>query len=114
VVNAVVIAAADRREEFATARLIGLTRAQVVRAALWESLAVLAVGVLLGSAAATIAIAGVALGVSDIVGTAVVRVPWQLFGATLVTATVIVSVTSVVSALAATRQRPIAVAAARR
>ncbi len=47
-VNAVVIAASDRRSEFAAARVTGLTRGQVVFAALAESLAVVAIGVLLG------------------------------------------------------------------
>jgi putative ABC transport system permease protein len=37
IVNAAVIAGADRREEFAALRLTGLTRGQVIRTALTES-----------------------------------------------------------------------------
>jgi putative ABC transport system permease protein len=44
----VVIAGSDRREEFAVARLTGLTRAQVVRATLTESLTVTGLGIGLG------------------------------------------------------------------
>ena len=111
--NAVVIAAADRREEFAIARLTGLSRAQVVRTALWESLTVVAIGVLLGGLAAAGTVLGVSGAVSDIVGTRVVSAPWSLFGAVTVGATLIVGVTTVLTALASTRDKPIAVAAAR-
>jgi putative ABC transport system permease protein len=111
--NAVVIAAADRREEFAIARLTGLSRAQVVRTALWESLTVVAIGVLLGGLAAGGTVLGVSGAVSDIVGTRVVSAPWSLFGAVTVGATLIVGVTTVLTALASTRDKPIAVAAAR-
>src|SRR5699024_4197170 len=52
VINAVVIAAADRRGEFAVARLSGLTRKQVVGMAVLESSIVTAAGVLLGGLAA--------------------------------------------------------------
>ncbi len=111
--NAVVIAAADRREEFAIARLTGLSRAQVVRTALWESLTVVAVGTVLGGLAAGGTVLGVSRAVSDIVGTRVVSAPWSLFGAAAVGATLIVGVTTVLTALATTRDKPIAVAAAR-
>lgn len=36
VINAVVIAGADRREELATARLTGLSRSDVIRASVWS------------------------------------------------------------------------------
>ena len=52
VVNSVVIAAAARRREFAEARVTGMTRGQVVRAALLESSAVTAAGLVLGGLAA--------------------------------------------------------------
>jgi putative ABC transport system permease protein len=111
--NAVVIAAADRREEFAIARLTGLSRAQVVRVALWESLIVVVVGGLLGGLAAGGTVLGVSAAVSDIVGSRVIVVPWSLFATVTVGAALIVGVTTVLTALAATRDKPIAVAAAR-
>jgi putative ABC transport system permease protein len=103
-VNAVVIAAADRTAEFATARLTGLTRRQVVRAALWESLAVVVVGVLLGGLAAAGTVTGASAAVSNIVGATVVSVPWLLFAALAAGAALVVGVASVLTALAATRQ----------
>ncbi len=74
-VNAVVIAGAERRAEFAVLRLSGLTRRQVVTAALVESTAVTVIGLLLGALVAAGALIGVAGGTQGIVD-----VPWQLFG----------------------------------
>jgi putative ABC transport system permease protein len=112
-VNAVVIGAASRRAEFAIARLTGLSRAQVVRMALWESMAVVVVGVVLGGIAAAFTIGGVAAGVSDVVGSRVLPLPWTMFGVLTLGAVVIVGTTSVLTTLAATRRSPIRAAAAK-
>lgn len=112
-VNAVVIGAASRRAEFAIARLTGLSRSQVVRMALWESMAVVLVGVVLGGVAAAFTIGGVAAGVSDVVGSRVVPLPWTMFGVLTLGAVAIVGVTSVLTTLAATRRSPIGAAAAK-
>ncbi|MEU7482163.1 ABC transporter permease [Lentzea sp. NPDC042327] len=74
-VNAVVIAGAERRAEFAVLRLSGLTRRQVTTAALIESTVVTVVGLLLGALVAAGALIGVAGGTGG-----VVAVPWGLFG----------------------------------
>ncbi len=113
VVNAVVIASADRREEFAIARLSGLSRTQVVRAALWESLTVTTVGVLLGGAVAAGSVSGAAAAVSEIVGTPVSATPWSLFAVVALTATMLVTLTTLVTTLSATRMPPVAMAGAR-
>src|SRR4051812_39665331 len=111
-VNAVVIGAASRRAEFAIHRLTGLSRAQVVRMALWESMAVVVVGVVLGGVAAAVTIGGVAAGVSDVVGSRVVTLPWTMFGVLTLGAVTIVAMTSVLTTLAATTRSPISAAAA--
>jgi putative ABC transport system permease protein len=103
-VNAVVIAASDRGPEFAAFRLTGMSRGQVVRAALWESLAVVAVGVLLGGLAAAGTLVGLTAAISNMIGVTVVTVPWQLFGALAVGSATVVGATSVVTTLAATRR----------
>jgi putative ABC transport system permease protein len=103
-VNAVVIAAADRGPEFAAFRLTGMSRGQVVRAALWESLAVVAVGVLLGGLAATGTLVGLTVAISSMIGLTVVTVPWQLFGALALGSAAVVGATSVLTTLAATRR----------
>lgn len=103
-VNAVVIAAADRGPEFAAFRLTGMSRGQVVRAALWESLAVVAVGVLLGGLAAAGTLVGLTVAISSMIGLTVVTVPWQLFGALALGSAAVVGATSVLTTLAATRR----------
>lgn len=113
VINAVVIAGADRREELATARLTGLSRSDVIRASVWESLALAAVGVALGGAAAATTLVGVTSGVSDVVGTNVVTIPWLLIGATGLGTTLIVTVSSAATAAAATSRSAISVAGAK-
>ncbi len=113
IVNAVVIGAASRRSEFAIHRLTGLSRAQVVRMALCESMAVAVVGVVLGGIAAAFTIGGVAAGVSDVVGSRVAPLPWTMFGVLTLGAVVIVAVTSMLTTLAATTRSPIRAAAAK-
>ena len=112
-INAVVISAAPRRADFAIARLTGLSRRQVVGMALWESMTVVTVGVIVGAFAAGGTIVGVTVAVSEIVGTRVMATPWALFGALTVGVAVIVGLSSVLTTLAATRQSAIDVAGAR-
>lgn len=112
-VNAVVISASDRRNEFAAARVTGLTRGQVVRTALAESMGVVTIGLLLGTLAAAGTIAGVAFGVKDMIGISALSPPWALLGAVAAGATLVVAVTSVVTTLTATRTPPIRLVAAR-
>ena len=112
-VNAVVISAAPRRAEFGIARLTGLTRRQVIRMALWESLTVVAIGVFVGALAAAGTIAGATAAVSEIIGTRVVATPWLLFGGVAVGVAVIVGLTSFLTTLAATSQPAVDVAGAR-
>lgn len=113
IVNAVVIACADRTTEFATARLTGLTRRQVVHTALWESLAVVVVGLVLGGLAAAGTVTGVSAAVSGIVGAAVISVPWQLFAGIAAATTLVVAAASVATTLAATRRPAVTYAGSR-
>lgn len=113
IVNAVVVAGADRREEFATLRLTGLTRTQVIRVALAESGAVVLAGTLLGSfvaAGTTISMSAV---VTSLVGERVVAVPWMLCGLVVAAVTLAVGITTLLTATAMTRTDPIAAAGAR-
>ena len=112
-INAVVISTAPRRADFAIARLTGLSRKQVVAMALWESLTVVTVGVIVGAFAAGGTILAVTVAVSEIVGTQVTATPWALFGAVTVGGAAIVGLSSVLTTLAATRQSAIDVAGAR-
>jgi putative ABC transport system permease protein len=107
VVNAVVIAAGERRREFAVARLTGLTREQVVGCALLESSVVTVTGLLLGW------LAGLAtlIGISGVAGTLVV--PWGIFWLTVLGAFLVVGAASVWTSRTATRPAPISVAGPR-
>jgi putative ABC transport system permease protein len=112
-VNAVVISASDRSAEFATARVTGLTRGQVVRMALAESVAVVVIGLLLGALAAAGTVLGIAIAVHDLVGVTVVSVPWGLLGALTAGAGLVVGVTTVLTTWSTTRVPPIRLVAAR-
>ncbi len=113
VINAVVIAAAERRREFAAARVSGLSRGQVVRMALIESWAVSAIGVLLGGVAASLTMIGITSALQRITGLSVVDVQWALVAAVAAGAFVVVGLTSVWTTLPATRAAPVSLITAR-
>jgi putative ABC transport system permease protein len=104
IINAVVISAGDRRDEFAIERLSGLTRAMVVRATVIETAIVSTIGVLLGAATAAATLLGVTAAVSAVVGTFVITVPWQLFTLTATAAIALATATSMVTAVTGTRR----------
>ncbi|MFD2420016.1 FtsX-like permease family protein [Amycolatopsis pigmentata] len=107
VINAIVIAGAQRRAEFAAARASGLYRGQVVRMALVESGVVAAIGVGLGTLAAAGPLTGIGRAMNRMSGTQVFFVPWVPFLLILAGTVLTVSVTSVLTALSATRPAPV-------
>jgi putative ABC transport system permease protein len=113
VVNAVVMAGADRGREFAVLRMSGLSRAQVVWTALVESSAVTLIGLLLGGVVVTAVLAGIASAALRTIGTAVVAVPWELATAMAAGAFAVTAVASILTTLAVTQTRPIQLASAR-
>jgi putative ABC transport system permease protein len=113
VVNAVVMAGADRAREFAILRMTGLSRAQVVRAALAESAAVTSIGLLLGGLVVTAALTAVASAAARTIGSAVVTVPWELAATMAGGAFAVTTLTNLLTTLSVTRTRPIQLAAAR-
>lgn len=112
-INAVVISASARGREFAAARVTGLSRGQVTRVALWESQAVVFIGVFLGGLAAAAGILGTALAVQNLIGVFVVSIQWPLLIALAFGAAVVVGATSVVTTVSATRTPPIRLVASR-
>jgi putative ABC transport system permease protein len=113
VINAVVIAAADRKAEFATARVTGLDRGQVVRMALVEAGAVTTIGLVLGFLAASGTLIGIGTAVSRFTGHTEFDVPWGPLGLVTVGAFAVVGLTSVWTTLAATRTAPVRLVGAR-
>ncbi|WP_157429855.1 FtsX-like permease family protein [Actinomadura oligospora] len=110
IVNAMVIAGTERRREFAVARLTGLSRRQVVQAALLEASGVTLIGVGLGLVVAFAALGGFLFGPS---GTEILAVPWTLIVLIVLGAFGISSLTSVLTTRSATRPAPVTLAAAR-
>ena len=113
VVNAVVMAAADRGRELAVARMTGLTRRQVLLMTFVESVTVTAVGLALGAAVVVTALAGIALAAVHTVGTAVIAAPTTLTAAIAAIAFLVTAATTTLTTWRVTRLRPIHLAAAR-
>lgn len=105
--------AVPRGREFAVARVAGMHRAQVVWLAVLESWVVAATGMVLGGLAAAGTIAGVAAATANVTGQAFVVVPWPVLGAVVAGGLVVVGGSSVLTALAVTRPRPVTLTAAR-
>ncbi len=112
-VNAVAIGTAQRRREFAVARVTGASRRQVVSAAALESLGVGAIGVALGSVVVAVCLLGVRHGVEGTLGVPILEVPWVLGCALAVAVLVAGAGTAAVAAWSATRVAPVRWVAAR-
>ncbi|WP_410566276.1 FtsX-like permease family protein [Amycolatopsis sp. cmx-4-61] len=113
VVNSVVIATGERRREFAAARVTGLTRRQVLRAALLESAAVTAAGLVLGLLAAAGTLLATLAATAAVTGSATAVVPWTLVLGVVAGAGVLTGMSTLPAAWSATRTRPVTLLAAR-
>lgn len=107
VVNSVVVAGAERRREFAVARVTGLTRRQVIGAAVIEAAGVAVIGLVLGCAVAAAALAGIGGAVHEAIGVTVVHVPWTLLIVVAIGSVAVVAVTSGATATVVTRIPPV-------
>lgn len=113
VVNAVALAAAARRREFAVARLSGLTHTQVVRTSVLEALGVGVIGILLGAAAAAVCLWAVRRAFALLLGETILVIPWATLGWLAAVGLLAVAATAGVGSWVATRPAPISLAAAR-
>jgi putative ABC transport system permease protein len=75
-VNTVLMAAADRTQERRALRLLGARRAQVLRFAAMEALAVAAIGTVLAGGTAALALAGLWASLAQLTGPVGVSLPW--------------------------------------
>lgn len=112
-VNTVVMAAADRRRQFAAARVAGLTGPQVLAVAWLETSALAVIGLLLGALATAGTLTAMAATSASVSGSAIIGVPWPLAGAVALTVLLVTSLTALVSAWAATRPTPVSLLTAR-
>ncbi|MFE1199529.1 FtsX-like permease family protein [Streptomyces olivaceoviridis] len=112
-VNTVVMAASDRRRQFAASRVAGLRRRQVLGAAWLETSAVAVIGLLLGGLATVGTLTAMAATSASVTGRPIVGVPWTLAGAVALAVLLLTSVTSLASTWAATRPSPVSLLTAR-
>ena len=113
VINAVALAAAARKREFAVARVTGLSREQVIRTSVLESFGVGVIGVALGGAAAAVCLVSVRRGFATLLGEPVVVVPWAALGGLTAVSLAAVTTTAGLGAWWATRTPPITLVAAK-
>lgn len=111
-VNAVAVGTAQRRREFAVARVSGASRTQVVGAAALESSVVAGIGVALGAVVVAACLSGIRHAIARSLGVAAVVIPWQVALGLTVAALLTSAVTAAIAAAAATRTRPIRLVAA--
>ncbi len=112
-INAVAIGTAQRRREFAVARLAGASRRQVVVATVLEAMGVAAIGLALGAVVVALCLMGLRHGTDALLGVPVLVIPWGL-ALVLTTAGLVASaVTAAAASWSATRLAPVSWAAAR-
>ncbi|EDY48860.1 ABC transporter protein [Streptomyces clavuligerus] len=111
--NTLMMATSDRVRELASLRLMGATKAQVLRLVGAEALVVVAVGAVLGAVIAGVNLLGVwsALGLLDVWSDVVV--PWGTVAAVIGVSALLATVASVLPASFALRVRPVELAGMR-
>lgn len=112
-VNTMLMATSDRVRELSSLQLAGATRPQVLRLVGAESLAVVAVGALLGLAVAALNLAGMQWALALLSVDSTVELPWTAVGAAVGACAVLAVVASTVPAWAALRGRAAALAGTR-
>ncbi|MFZ3594797.1 ABC transporter permease [Streptomyces sp. BH104] len=109
VVNSLVLSVGSRRREFALQRLVGATKGQVMKALTIESLMVAAIGLLLGTAAASTSLVPFAHAAAN---TWMPSGPWWIYGAVVAGAVTLSLTATLLPAWSALRTRPVEAAGA--
>ncbi|MEV6109313.1 FtsX-like permease family protein [Streptomyces sp. NPDC051940] len=104
VVNSLVLSVGDRRREFGMQRLVGATKAQVLRTLTVEALVVAAIGVALGTLAASTSLVPFAHAAA---GGWLPTGPWWIYGAVVAGAAALSLTATLLPAWAALRQRAV-------
>lgn len=105
ILNTLLMATADRRRDLAVLRLTGATPRQVVRFFLAESLLVVAVGVTLALLASAVNLAGLAVALRQLFGTAPIVVPYAEMAAVAAVSTLLAVAGTLLPVGAALRTR---------
>lgn len=102
--STVAISIGQRKSEFATLQLSGVTRKQLRQVTVLEVLAVTGIGLLLGAGAAVLSLIGLWAATARIYGTPVVAIPWGLLAGLVLLTSVMVALTAVSATRIATRE----------
>ncbi|WP_030668448.1 ABC transporter permease [Streptomyces cellulosae] len=111
--NTLVMATADRRQEFAALRLAGATHGQLLRLVTAEALTTVTVGTLLGLLVATLNLLGLwaALGLQSV--WIPLQLPWSALGVGTATCALLAVVSAIAPTASALRRRAVEAAGAR-
>ncbi|MER5441382.1 FtsX-like permease family protein [Streptomyces sp. NPDC002790] len=109
VVNSLVLSVGNRRREFALQRLVGSTKGQVMKMLTIEALIVAAIGLLLGTAAASTSLIPFAQAAAN---TWMPSGPWWIYGAIVAGAVTLSLTATLLPAWTALRTRPVEAAGA--
>lgn len=96
VLSTLAMSVSQRRSEFAVLRLGGMTRRQIVRAVVVESIASTTIGLVLGAVAAVLALTGLWGATAQVYGSPVFAVPWVLLVGLAVLTGALTALTAVV------------------
>jgi putative ABC transport system permease protein len=102
-VNALTMATGDRGREFALLRLVGTTRRQILRMICWETLAVVVIGVVLGTGIGLLTLSAFSAGMT---GSAVPYVPAATYLAIVALAATLALTATILPARLALRSNP--------
>ncbi|GAA3808714.1 ABC transporter permease [Nocardioides panacisoli] len=112
-VNAVAVGTAQRRREFAVARVTGASRRQMIAAVAIESLGVGAIGIALGATVVAVCMLGIRHGMEATLGVPVMEIPWGLAAGLGAAVLVAGAAAAAAAGWSATRDAPIRLVAAR-
>lgn len=111
-VNTLLMAASDRSAERGALRLLGATRAQVLRYVMAEALLVVAVGVVLAAAATALSLLGLWVALAQLAGPIAISMPWPMIAAVVGGCALLAVPAAVMPALASSGTRPMGARAA--
>jgi putative ABC transport system permease protein len=107
VLSTLAIAIGQRRSEFATLRLSGLRKSQIMQTTVLEALASTMIGLVLGAIAAVLALVGLWGATARVYGAPVIAIPWGLLAMITVLVAALTTATSLISTRSALKPAPV-------
>ena len=110
--STIAIAVSQRQRELAVARISGMTRRQVVVLGVIESTLAALIGFALGAVVVVLCLAGLWRSTAAMYGDAVIALPWEMTGGTLVVSLALSTLVAAIAGVRATRVAPVRFAGA--